>query len=278
MTLGPYSFTGLGDMLVTKQLEGRVALVTGASQGIGQGCSRAIAEAGAKMFIAQRNVENAEEEAKYLRTNFGAVVEVMKVDVTKRAEVDAMVKASVDKFGKLDILVNNAGASVAKRLENTTDEEMSYWFDLNYFSVFWAMRAAFPYMKAQKYGRIINMGSLNGVNAHMFTAPYNASKEAVRALTRTAAVEWGGHGITANIICPAANSRNAEEYFAANPAMGEAILQQIPAGRFGQAEQDIGPVALFLASEASRFMTGNTIYVDGGGHINGVPWRPYVED
>jgi NAD(P)-dependent dehydrogenase (short-subunit alcohol dehydrogenase family) len=263
---------------VSKELQGRVALVTGASQGIGQGCSRAIAAAGAKMFIAQRNVENAEEEAKYLRSTFGAEVAVMKVDVTKRAEVDAMVKACVDKFGKLDILVNNAGASVAKRLENTTDEEMSYWFDLNYFSVFWAMRAAFPYMKAQKYGRIINMGSLNGVNAHMFTAPYNASKEAVRALTRTAAVEWGGHGITANIICPAANSRNAEEYFAANPEMEKAILQQIPAGRFGLAEQDIGPVALFLASEASGFMTGNTLFVDGGGHINGVPWRPYVED
>jgi NAD(P)-dependent dehydrogenase (short-subunit alcohol dehydrogenase family) len=136
------------------------------------------------------------------------------------------------------------------------------------------MRAAFPHMKAQGYGRIINLGSLNGVNAHMFTAAYNASKEAVRALTRTAAVEWGGHGITANVICPSAASPQAKDYFAANPEMLANILQQVPANRIGDAEQDIGPVALFLASEASGYMTGNTLFVDGGGHINGVAWRP----
>jgi NAD(P)-dependent dehydrogenase (short-subunit alcohol dehydrogenase family) len=133
-------------------------------------------------------------------------------------------------------------------------------------------------MKSQGYGRIINLGSLNGVNAHMFTVAYNASKEAVRALTRTAAVEWGGHGITANVICPSALSPAARDYFDSNPEMAQAILGQVPVGRFGESAADIGPVAVFLASEASAYMTGNTLYVDGGGHINGVAWRPEVED
>ncbi len=100
----------------------------------------------------------------------------------------------------------------------------------------------------------------------------------MRALTRTAAVEWGPHGITCNIICPAANSPQADDYFAANPEMSEAILQQIPAGRFGEAERDIGPAAVFLASEGSAYVNGNTIFASGGSQVNGVAWRPHVED
>ena len=100
----------------------------------------------------------------------------------------------------------------------------------------------------------------------------------MRALTRTAAVEWGPHGITCNTICPSAASPQAQDYFAANPEMMQAILQQVPVGRFGDATRDIGPVAVFLASEGSAYTTGNTFFVDGGGHINGVAWRPEVED
>jgi NAD(P)-dependent dehydrogenase (short-subunit alcohol dehydrogenase family) len=133
-------------------------------------------------------------------------------------------------------------------------------------------------MKAQNYGRVINLGSLNGVNAHMFTVAYNASKEAVRALTRTAAVEWGSYGITCNVICPSATSPQAKDYFAANPEMTQQILDQVPAHRFGDSEQDIGPIAVFLASEGSSYFTGNTLFLDGGGHVNGVAWRPQVED
>jgi NAD(P)-dependent dehydrogenase (short-subunit alcohol dehydrogenase family) len=174
-------------------------------------------------------------------------------------------------------LVNNAGASFPKRIENHTDEEMMGSFELNYWAVFRAMRAAFPIMRAQHYGRIINLGSLNGVNAHMFTVAYNASKEAVRALSRTAAVEWAAYGITVNVICPSAASPQAQEYFAANPDMLTNILEQVPAHRIGDATKDIGPVALFLAGEGGGFTTGNTLFVDGGSHINGVSWRPAVE-
>lgn len=259
-------------------LKGRSALVTGGGQGVGQGIARALAAEGADVMIAQRGLEAADAEALHLRATYGVNAVARQVDVTVRGEVDAMVEACAAAFGRLDILVNNAGGSFPKRLENHTDEDMEGSFLLNYWSAFWAMRAAFPLMKAQKYGRIVNLGSLNGVNAHMFTAAYNASKEAVRALTRTAAVEWGGHGITANVICPSALSPAARDYFDANPEMAQAILSQVPVGRFGQSAGDIGPVAVFLAGEASSYMTGNTLYVDGGGHINGVAWRPEVED
>lgn len=259
-------------------LEGRTALVTGGGQGVGQGVVRALAAAGAKVCIAQRKVDQGEEEARYLRDTYGVDAFFIATDVTQRSAVEAMVKGAHDRFGRLDILVNNAGASFPKRLENHTDEELQGSFDLNYWAVFWAMKAAFPIMKAQQYGRIINMGSLNGVNAHMFTMAYNASKEAMRAMTRTAAVEWGGYGITCNTICPAASSPQAQDYFAANPEMMTAILQQVPAGRFGDAEKDIGPVAVFLASEGSGFVNGNTVFASGGSQVNGVAWRPQVED
>jgi len=245
---------------------------------VGQGIARALAAAGANLLIAQRRAAEAEREAAYLRSQFGTDVISLATDVTHREEVERMVERARSHFGRLDILVNNAGASFPKRLEKHTDEEMAGSFDLNFWAVFRAMRAAFPIMRQQGYGRIINVGSLNGVNAHMFTAAYNASKEAVRALSRTAAVEWASHGITVNVICPASTSPQAEEYFAANPEMLKAMLQQIPVGRMGRPEQDIGPIAVFLASEASGYMNGNTLFVDGGSHINGVAWRPSVEE
>lgn len=261
-----------------KRLAGRVALVTGGGQGVGQGVARALAEAGANIVIAQRNPEQGEGEAVHAREAYGVEALFVQTDVTQRDQVDAMIARTKDRFGRLDILVNNAGGSFPKRIENHSDEDMEGAFALNYSSAFWAMRAAFPMMKAQQYGRIINMGSLNGVNAHMFTVAYNASKEAVRALSRTAAVEWGPHGITVNVICPSATSPAAIEYFEANPEMKTRILEQVPLGRFGDAEKDIGPMALFLASEEGGYMTGGTFFVSGGTHVNGVSWRPAVED
>jgi NAD(P)-dependent dehydrogenase (short-subunit alcohol dehydrogenase family) len=266
------------EIFLSKILEGRVALVTGGGQGIGQGIARAFAAAGASVAVVQRRGEEAEREAIFLRDQHGVDAIGFAADVTKVEQVERMIGTVKERFGRLDILVNNAGASFAKRLENLSDEEMASSFALNYSAVFWAMRTAFPIMKAQNYGRIINLGSLNGVNAHMYTAPYNASKEAVRALSRTAAVEWGGCGITVNVICPAASSPQAEDYFKANPEMLNAILQQVPARRMGVAEPDVGPVAVFLASEGSHYVTGSTMFVDGGAHINGVAWRPEVED
>jgi len=260
------------------RLKERVAVVTGGGQGVGLGIVRRFAREGAAILLAQRNADQGEQVAAQLRAQFGVRAEYLKTDVTRREQVEAMVAAAVERFGSLDILVNNAGGSFPKRLENHTDEDMAAGMDLNFWSTFWAMRAAFPHMKARKWGRIINLGSLNGVNAHMFTVQYNVSKEAVRALSRTAAVEWGPHGITCNVICPAVGSPAAEIYYEKNPEMFEALRLQIPRGKLGDPEADVGGVAAFLASDDAAHVNGTTQFVDGGSHVNGVTWRPDVEE
>ncbi|MHC3125989.1 oxidoreductase [Brevundimonas sp. GN22] len=263
---------------MTGRLHGKVAVITGGGQGVGEGIARTFAAAGANIVIAQRSEQQAQMLLGELASAHGARTLFVPADVTVRQQVEDMISRTTEAFGRLDVLVNNAGASSPERLERMTDETMDRSFRLNYWAVFWAMRAAFPVMKAQGAGRIINMGSLNGVNAHMFTADYNASKEAMRALSRTAAVEWGPHGITVNVICPSATSPQAKEYFEQNPEMMEHLVSQIPAGRLGHAHGDIGPLALYLASDESGFLTGNTLFADGGAHINGLPWRPAVAD
>ena len=259
-------------------LSGRSAIITGGGRGVGQGVARAFAAEGAKVLIAQRDADRGEAEAVYLRDTYGVEAHFLQTDVTDRDQVENMIGVGAERLGGIDVLVNNAGASRALRLEEHTDEDMRAGLDVNYWAVFWAMRSVFPIMKSRGYGRIINMGSLNGVNAHMFTVAYNASKEAMRALSRTAAVEWGSHGITVNVICPAASSDQANAYLDANPEMHEAIVRDIPAGRMGDAEKDIGPVAVFLASEASGYVTGSTVFASGGSHVSGVSWRPSLED
>ena len=263
---------------IARRLKGRVAVITGGGQGVGWGISRRFAREGAALLLAQRNADNGERAAQELRQEFGVTVDFLKTDVTVRGEVDRMVAHAVERLGGLDILVNNAGGSFPKKLENHTDEDMARGLDLNFWSAFWAMRAAFPHMKAKGRGRIINLGSLNGVNAHMFTAQYNVGKEAIRALSRTAAVEWTQFGINTNVICPATTSPATEVYQRDFPEMMEGMMQQIPRRRLGDPEKDVGGVAAFLASDDSAHVTGMTFFVDGGSHINGVSWRPEVEE
>jgi NAD(P)-dependent dehydrogenase (short-subunit alcohol dehydrogenase family) len=124
----------------------------------------------------------------------------------------------------------------------------------------------------------VNVCSLNGVNAHMFTAEYNTAKEALRSLTRTAAREWARHGICANVICPAAVSVSYEAFRRASPENAAKLVEQNPMGRMGDPEDDIAPAVAFLASDDARYVTGNTLFVDGGGHINGVSWAPNLPD
>jgi NAD(P)-dependent dehydrogenase (short-subunit alcohol dehydrogenase family) len=143
---------------------------------------------------------------------------------------------------------------------------------------FWSMQAAFPHMRERRFGRIVNLCSLNGVNAHMGTAEYNSAKEALRALTRTAAREWAPYGIVANAICPGAKTAASRAVFAQHPELEAAADAANPMGRLGDPETDIAPVALFLASEDARYLTGNTLFVDGGSHINGAAWAPDLPD
>jgi NAD(P)-dependent dehydrogenase (short-subunit alcohol dehydrogenase family) len=251
-------------------LQGKTALVTGAAEGIGQGVAQRLAKDGAMVLVADFNQELGQKTTDDL-VAAGGQARFIPVDITDKASVMAMMKAA----GPVDILINNAWRGQGMgRIEKKTDEQFETTLRMGLFACQWTMQAALPHMKAQRWGRVINMASLNGVNAHMGSADYNVSKEALRALTRTAAREWAPYGICCNIVCPAALSASARRVMEHQPGMIERISAANPMGRMGDPEADIGGVCAFLASEDARYLTGNTLFVDGGAHINGVAWAP----
>ncbi|MGW1230258.1 SDR family NAD(P)-dependent oxidoreductase [Streptomyces sp. NPDC001478] len=250
-------------------LTGRVAIVTGAGDGIGAAVARAYAAEGAHVLVAELN----EETGRAVAEETGGLF--VRTDVGDKAQVLAMVDAAVREWGRVDILVNNAwGAGDVGRVENKTDEMLERGFGVGFYGPFRAMKAVFPYMKEQGWGRVVNMCSLNGVNAHVGTLEYNAAKEALRTLTRTAAREWAPTGVVVNAICPGAKSAAYARMMREHPELEAQANAANPMGRIGDPAEDIAPVALFLASEGARYVTGNTIFVDGGAHINGVAWAP----
>jgi NAD(P)-dependent dehydrogenase (short-subunit alcohol dehydrogenase family) len=255
-----------------------VAIVTGAGQGIGRAIARRYAREGARVLVAEWNEQTGARTAKEL-AELGAEALFVRSDVGRREDVDAAVREAVEAWGSVHVLVNNAWSGPPMgRVEWKTTEEMEQALRVGFLSNFWSMQAVFPHMRGQGWGRIVNMCSLNGVNAHMYTVPYNAAKEAVRALTRTAAREWARHGICCNAICPAAATDAYVAVMAANPAMEREVLRSNPMGRMGDPEADIAGVAVFLASEDARYLTGNTLFVDGGSHINGAAWAPELPE
>ncbi len=251
------------------RLHGRVAVVTGAADGIGAGIARAFAAEGARVLLADVDVERGRAVAREVEGLF------LPVDVTDRDQVEAMVDTAVTRLGGLDVLVNNAwGAGDVGRVESKTDAMLERGLAMGFYGPFWAMRAAFPHMRRAGWGRVLNMCSLNGVNAHIGTLEYNAAKEALRTMTRTAAREWAPTGVVVNAICPGARSAAFLRMASAHPEIAATAEAANPMGRLGDPLTDIAPVAVFLASDDCRYVTGNTLYVDGGAHINGVAWAP----
>jgi NAD(P)-dependent dehydrogenase (short-subunit alcohol dehydrogenase family) len=253
------------------RLDGRVALITGGADGIGAGIVRRLVDDGARVMsvdidsdTGSRAVEAYGERAMFCRA-----------DVTDEDDVRRMVDVTTSTWGGVDILVNNAwGGGSMGRVETKTNETLQHGLDMAFYAAFWAMRECFPHMLARKWGRVVNICSLNGVNAHMGTLEYNVGKESLRTLTRTAAREWADTGIVVNAVCPAAKSAAFRQVMGRHPELEAAADLGNPMRRIGDPYADVAPVVSFLASDDCRYLTGNTLFVDGGSHINGSAWAP----
>ncbi len=257
-----------------KLLQDKVAIITGAGAGIGKGIALNFARQGANIVVAEFNEESGEAAAAELN-QLGVKAEFIGTDISDLTSVNAAVEQTVQRFSRVDILVNNAYPTMKNPplgVETISEDRLHATMLAGFHAVATAMRAVFPHMQAAQWGRIINICSLNGVNAHKYTADYNAAKEAVRAYTRTAAVEWGQYNITANIICPAAVTTPFKAMEKKAPQLVGAAISSNPMGRMGDPDKDIGGVAVCLASDHCQYVTGNTLFVDGGAHVNGVPW------
>ena len=248
------------DGLEAFSLAGRVAIVTGGNRGIGLAIAEALAKAGACVAIAARDEAAGERAA----ARIGDKAMFIETDVTSQDSCQAMVRGAENRFGRLDILVNNAGIMQASRAEDTALADWQAVLDINLTGAFLCAQAAYPAMRRQKAGKIINMGSLAAIFGTAAGAAYACSKGGIVQLTRSLAVSWGPDNIQVNALLPgyieSDMTRRAE---AERPGAFDAKRARTPAGRIGRPE-DIAGAAVFLASSTSGFITGASIPVDGG--------------
>jgi 2-deoxy-D-gluconate 3-dehydrogenase len=242
-------------------LAGRVALVTGASRGIGRAVALALGAAGAAVACCARS-ERIEATAEEIRTA-GGRARSFTLDVTRRADIDARVREVAESLGPVDVLVNNAGITLERRSVDVTDEEWDDVLATNLTSMFRLARSVAPGMIARGRGKIINIGSMYGRIGVPRYAAYCASKGAVEALTRSLAAEWARHGIQVNCLAPGYINTDIPREAMADEHRRALLLSRVPARRIGEPEE-VGPLAVYLASSASDFMTGQTVRLDGG--------------
>jgi NAD(P)-dependent dehydrogenase (short-subunit alcohol dehydrogenase family) len=255
-------------------LNEQVALITGAGGGIGRGIALNFAKEGAAVVVAELDVASGEAVVAELKALGGKAV-FIKTDVCSKTDIEAAVQLAVDQFGGLDILVNNAFAPTPNvLLEEKTDAMLEQTLGSTVWAAWWAMKAALPHMKARGGGKIINFYSIDIEIGAWLHGDYNTAKSAIVGLTRSAASEWGRFNIRTNAIAPTAMGATFHKLAAENPGFAEMSASMRPLGRCGEPEADIGPVVVFLASEMSRFITGETIHVDGGLHLPGYNSRP----
>ena len=243
-------------------LAGRVALVTGASRGIGRAIALALGAAGAAVACCARSAEQVEATAAVLCGN-GGRARGFRLDVTHREQIAPVVADIATALGRVDILVNNAGITLDRRSVEITDAEWDDVLATNLTSTFTLARAVAPGMMEQRRGKIINIGSMYGKIGVPRYAAYCASKAAVEALTRSLAVEWARHGIQVNCLAPGYVNTDIPREAMADDALRTLFLSRVPARRFGEPEE-VATLAVYLASAASDFMTGQTLYLDGG--------------
>jgi len=258
-------------------IKGKVAIVTGAGRGIGRGIAIAYGRAGAKVVVASRTQATVDKVVEEIEADGGTALGIT-CNVGARDQVFAMVDKTVKTFCTVDILVNNAqsfgipgrsnpAGDGCQPLETYDEEEWELIYRTGVLATLWAMKAVFPHMKGRG-GKIINFGSQAGQVGTWGFSGYGAAKEGIRALSRSAAREWGQHNINVNVINPSVLSDALVELEKNQPEMMKAALGSIPMGRWGDPVKDAGGLAIFLASNASDYLTGMTFMLDGGQYMS----------
>ena len=243
-------------------LSGRVAMVTGASRGLGQYMARALAKAGADLVLTSRESARLlpfESEIQAL----GRRTLSLELDVRELDSIQTMAASAEAHFGRVDILVNNAGCNVRKAALEVTWEDWNLILETNLRGSFFVAQSVARGMMARKYGRIINIGSVTSVAGYAGLAPYGASRGGIRQLTMSLADDWGRHGVTVNCLAPGWFRTEQNKALYDNKEWIEYICDRIPVKRPGQ-PHDLDGAVVFLASESSRYVTGQTLLVDGG--------------
>jgi 2-deoxy-D-gluconate 3-dehydrogenase len=244
-------------------LSGKKALVTGASRGIGRAIALGFADAGADVVLASRDESALAEVAADVRAR-GREAVVLPCDVTNRDRVHAMVAEAIEALGRLDVVVNNAGGTAF--MVPFTDIRFAGWekvMRLNVDSVVHVCQAVGPHLLERRSGSVVNVASVAGMAGSPMVSPYGASKAAVVSITRSLAMEWGHAGVRVNALCPGWTATDLNRNLWENEETTRAMMQGVPLGRWGRPEEMVGP-ALFLASDASSFVTGHALVVDGG--------------
>jgi 2-deoxy-D-gluconate 3-dehydrogenase len=250
------------------ELKGRVAVVTGGNGGIGLGMAQGLAGAGAAVVVSGRNAEKSRRAVAEL-ASLGAEAVAIEADVSDEAAVEALIRKTVDRFGRLDVLVNNAGMNIRKPVQDLTLAEWRLVLDTNLTSAFLSCRAAYPIMKRGGGGKIINIGSMMSIFGTSFAPAYAASKGGIVQLTKAMASAWARDNIQVNAVLPGwidtELTRNARREV---QGLHDRVLARTPADRWGEPD-DLSGIAVFLGGPASDFVTGTAIPVDGGYSIQG---------